>query len=226
VNNQLARHYAVPGRIQAEQFYTNNGLELESCSDTGGGYNTGYANVGDYLDYVVYVEQAGDYTLDFRIATERFNAKLEIQADTGDGFSNIHSINFIRTGGWQTWNTQSTNLTLEAGKYLLRLLVTGDEHNLNWFEFKQPVYREDLIGSDPFKLYPNPASAYTTVMVDAAASAPVRIEILDGTGRVVYSNQVHRDRLVVDTSQWPEGIYFVSFAKDGGPEVRKLIVNW
>ena len=50
VNKNLARHFQLPVKIQAEDFYWNNGLVLENCSDVSGGKNTGYADVGDYVD--------------------------------------------------------------------------------------------------------------------------------------------------------------------------------
>jgi endoglucanase len=225
VKNRLATHFAVPGRIQAESFYVNSGLVLESCSDAGGGQNTGYANPGDYADYILYVPEAGEYAMDFRVATEYSNARLSILAETGDGFGTLGSMAFSRTGGWQVWTTQSTSLTLEAGKYRLRLLVTGEEHNLNWFEFRLPVSMEDHPAACSSGLYPNPASGHTTLTLDAAAPSPVRIEIMAVTGKVVYSSWVRGDRLVIDTSRWPEGLYVVCSGEGSGRQVRKLLVT-
>jgi endoglucanase len=225
VRNRLARHFRVPCRIQAESFYENQGLVLESCSDAGGGVNTGYADVGDHLDYVLYVPGAGNYILDFRIATERYNARLRMQKKTGIGFESLGDMQFERTGGWQSWTTQSTSVFLEEGKYLLRLLVTGDEHNLNWFEFRQPLTIEPRQASGSFRIFPNPASGLTTIMWQAGASGPVRIDILDGPGRVVYSGLIHGDRLVMDTSGWLSGIYLVRIRAGDGMQQGKLVVQ-
>jgi len=226
VNNQLARHFETSGRIQAEDFFRNNGLVLESCSDIGGGQNTGYANVGDYLDYVLYVAEAGDYSLDFRVATEQTGAKLSLQANKGDGFKNIGTMTFIKTGGWQAWTTQTTTVTLEAGKYLFRLLVTGNEHNLNWFEFnKVPVSLEKYTAMNSFDLYPNPAMSHTTVRIHSSSSESVEVEVLDGMGRIVFNKRIEGDRLEMDTSRWINGLYFVRLNRGGKMEVRKLIVK-
>jgi len=198
---------------------------LESCSDAGGGQNTGYANPGDYADYILYVPETGNYLVDFRIATEYSNARLSIQAETGDGFETLGSMAFSRTGGWQVWATQSTGLTLAAGKYRLRLLVTGEEHNLNWFEFRLPVSLEEHPGPGSPGLWPNPASGRTTLTLDAAAPSTVKVEIIDGSGKLVYSNRVRGERLVIDTSRWPDGIYVVRSGEGAGRQVCKLLVR-
>ncbi|MFH0759590.1 MAG: carbohydrate-binding protein [Bacteroidota bacterium] len=226
VNNLLARHFTVPSRVQAELFYRNNGLVLEDCSDAGGGQNTGYANVGDYLDYVLNVPEAGEYSLDFRVATGYAGAKLSLRVDRGDGFQSIGTMNFSNTGGWQTWTTQSTKVSLEAGKYLFRLLVTGNEHNLNWFEFnKVPVSLEKQRVTDSFDLYPNPATGHTTIRIRSTVSEPAELEVLDGMGRVVYRSRINGQKLDIDTSAWVESLYFVRLSRGGKTEVRKLIVK-
>ncbi len=226
VQNNLARHYEIPYRIQAENFYRNNGLELETCSDAGGGYNTGYADPGDYLDYVLHVKEAGEYAIHFRVATERYNAKLSLQAGSEEsGFETLQNITFTGTGGWQNWSTQSTSLFLEEGKYLFRLLVTGNEHNLNWFEFKIPVSVESHPVTDSFGIYPNPASDQTTVVLHTIASDPTEINIMDATGRLVYKNVIFSNRLMIDTSQWHEAIYIVIMKQEDHREVMKLIVS-
>jgi hypothetical protein len=225
VENQMARHFAIPARIQAEDFYVNNGLVMEACSDVGGGSNTGYAHPGDYLDYILFVEGEGDYEMSFRIATEMSGARLSIQADYGSGFQTLQSVTFDRTGGWQTWTTQATTVHLEAGKYILRLLVTGSEHNLNWFEFKEIVNSVELPTSEEFTLYPNPASDQLTLKLAAAPSGPMAVKIVDSMGRLVYDTSFSADQLVVDISGWADGIYFVRLGEKGSEQVRKLLVN-
>ncbi len=226
VSNQLAQHFALPYRVQAELFYHNNGLVLEDCSDVGGGMNTGYAHVGDYLDYILYVREPGAYDLDFRVATEQSGARLSLQVDSGEGFTTIGTKTFANTGGWQKWTTQSTVIQLEAGKYLFRLLVTGNEHNLNWFEFRKvPVSSELKKVTETFSLYPNPASGLFTVRIHSEISEPAGIEILDGMGRLVYIESFTGDQLEINTSGWWEGLYFVRLSRGAKKEVRKLIVK-
>jgi len=229
VQNKLARHFQVPARIQAEYFYGNSGLQLETCTDAGGGQNTGYADRGDYLDYVLYVPGAGDYLMDFRIATERYNAGLQILEKQEDRFEVLGNMLFERTGGWQSWTTQTTPITLNEGKYLIRLLVTGDEHNLNWFEFRQPVSGRMNPGSSQeaglFLIYPNPASGMTTFHFNKSRSQPAMIHVFDSLGRKVFSGQLHEDRATVDLSGWQSGVYLVRMKTGNDLQLGKLVVQ-
>ncbi|MFO7668514.1 MAG: carbohydrate-binding protein [Bacteroidales bacterium] len=222
VHNRMARHFPLPARIQAEYFYENNGLVLEECSE--GGSNTGYADVGDYLDYILYVEEEGDYEMDFRIATERSGARLSVQADYGDGFQALKSVSFAGTGGWQNWTTQGTTVRLEAGKFILRLLVTGAEHNLNWFEFKKIVGVNPRETGQSFSLYPNPSTGAVTLDVEGS-SFPVHVDIVNLQGRVVFRDLVREPVHPLDLSNLPSGLYFVRLGEAGSQGIRKLIVN-
>jgi len=224
VVNQMARHFSIPGRIQAEDFYFNNGLVLESCEDAGGGENTGYANVGDYLDYIIYLEEAGDFNMNFRIATEMTGARLSIQADYGEGFQTVQTATFARTGGWQIWTTQTVPVHFEPGKFFLRLLVTGAEHNLNWFEFTESVGTFRAEAKDSFTLYPNPASGYTTLEANETV-LPALIQIRDISGRLCHAYVMSTPVLTIDIEDFPEGLYFVHFGSEGLSQSRKLIVN-
>jgi endoglucanase len=224
VQNLLARHFTVPSRIQAEAFFRNNGLELESCSDVGGGQNTGYANRGDYLDYVLYVEQSGTYVLDFRVASDYSGGALAMQVDRGQGFKTIGNVSFPRTGGWQTWTTQSVPVSLEQGKYVFRLLVTGNEHNLNWFQFRIPVSVRPVPADEPFRIYPNPASGHITVVAGSSDSDPL-VEVWDSLGRKVFKQQLTGGYGEIDVSSWTEGIYFVRTMENSREKVFKLMVK-
>ncbi|RPI45297.1 MAG: carbohydrate-binding protein, partial [Bacteroidetes bacterium] len=225
IQNHLARHYPLPARIQAENFYRNSGLELENCLDAGGGLNTGYANAGDYLDYLVYVPEAGDYDLHFRIATERYNARLRIQKEAPGGFGTLGDVSFDRTGGWQNWTTQSAPVNLEQGKYLLRLLVTGEEHNLNWIEFTDPVSIGEQAVAGGFTILPNPATDRVTIIREPVGSKPSRFEIIDAAGKIMYTGRPGIDRLDLDVSGWRDGLYLVMLKGPGIFRVQKLLLG-
>jgi endoglucanase len=147
VENLLPVSLQIPGRIQAENFFVNNGLELENTQDTGGGKNTGYANPGDYLIYNVNVDKSSVYKINYRVATERYDAKVVFQVETDDGFVSLDTIHFQNTGGWQSWTIQTTYVNLDAGTQKIRLWVLQSEFNLNWFELDEStsaVKRADI----------------------------------------------------------------------------------
>ena len=146
VTNRVGNVQQVPGTIQAESFYVNNGLSLETTTDTGGGQNIGYTNTGDYLDYLVNISQQGSYKVDYRYAGNSTTGQLSLQLINADDIQNIETISLPSTGGWQTWQTKQTQVTLPAGRYYLRLLVGAPEFNLNWIRFTAAQADDDNDG--------------------------------------------------------------------------------
>ena len=68
VDNNLQAIFLIPGKIQAEDFNNQYGLQTENTSDAGGGLNIGYTDAGDYADYLVYISDSGTYNLNLRTA--------------------------------------------------------------------------------------------------------------------------------------------------------------
>ena len=109
----------IPGRVQAEDFYYQEGLETEETSDTFGGLNIGYTDQGDFADYLVAINDSGDYSISFRVASQGSGSlKLELINDTST--ENIGLISTPNTGGWQNWQTISFSRYLPEGLYTLR----------------------------------------------------------------------------------------------------------
>ncbi|MFP9098725.1 carbohydrate-binding protein [Flavobacterium sp. RHBU_24] len=156
VTNRVGNVKQIPGTVQAEDFYANNGLELEATTDTGGGQNIGYTSTGDYLDYLVNIQQTGNYKIEYRYAcgnNTQGQLKLQlINAETLD----IETVTFGGTGGWQTWQTKLSQAQLPAGRYYLRALIMAPEFNLNWIRFTYMDADADFDGiPDTADLCPN-----------------------------------------------------------------------
>ncbi|HEY4762849.1 MAG TPA: carbohydrate-binding protein [Candidatus Sulfotelmatobacter sp.] len=151
----------IPGLIQMENFDSggkalaywnsnsqNNGganyrpgetVYIEACSDTGGGYDVGSTNPGDWLNYTVNVERAGAYTLNVRVATQVAGGVFHLALD-GQDISGPISV--PQTNGWQTWQTLSVpGIRLPAGTHTLQMVMdTGGYYNtignFNWFSLE------------------------------------------------------------------------------------------
>ncbi|AHJ99786.1 carbohydrate-binding protein [Hymenobacter swuensis] len=124
---------AIPGKIEAESFTAQQGTDKETTTDTGGGQNVDYFDTGDWLDYTVNVATAGSYTAQFRVASATGGATLQLRTSAG---AVLGSINVGNTGGWQSWQTISTSVTLPAGNQTLRLYAAASTGcNVNWLNF-------------------------------------------------------------------------------------------
>lgn len=208
VLKKMATSERIPGKIQAEDFYINNGFELEDCTDTDNGKNTSYANTGDFLVYKVHVTRTGFYRVIYRVATERSNSIVKFQAGDLNAFENIDTIHFDLTGGWQTWDAQTSEVYLEEGYYFIRLYVLNSEHNLNWFQFNfTGTPATNLRETETVKLYPNPAK--NNVFIDFSNSdiRSAKVEIYDLAGNLMLTTSGVGPNMSITTQQLKPGAY-------------------
>ncbi|MFG6462536.1 cellulase family glycosylhydrolase [Roseateles sp. DXS20W] len=123
---------AVPATIQAEAFTAMSGVQLENCSDTGGGQDVGHFDPDDWIEFKISVATAGNFTIDYRLATANGSTGFEVWVD---GVKAVNVMAVPNTGGWQTWITQtSAPFAMTAGNHTLRLKSVGKEWNLNWLK--------------------------------------------------------------------------------------------
>jgi len=211
VANRLPDRYIIPGRIQAEDFFINNGFELESCSDAGNGYNTAYAAPGDYLVYLVYIPAGGYYMVSYRVATQYSNAELVFQMRQGANYASLDTIRFSSTNGWQNWQTQSGGFFyLEEGYQTIRLYVKQGEHNLNWFQLSVYNSLNPVEGHIPLKVFPNPAQDYFRIEYFGKVSDHCRFQLYSSSGTLVLDHiELREGEILIDTGNLPNGIYYL-----------------
>ncbi len=120
----------IPGVIEAENYDSMSGIELEPCTE--GGQNVGYIDVGDWLSYVVLIQRSGTYKVEFRVASESDSGKFSLRSDNNV----LTTVTVPNTGGWQNWTTISSEVYLDAGIQTIRLYADGELFNINWMSFE------------------------------------------------------------------------------------------
>ncbi len=206
IKNLILAHKTIPGKIEAEDFNYNNGFSFETCTDAGAGTNTSYAAVNKYLDYYIWVENSGTYSMDFRISVNSGSAQIAVLLDQNGSMTPLKVVSFNNTGGWQNWQTQSTTVSLTSGKNIIRLLSRTDGYNLNWIAFNQ-LTAVETIGSESFFLYPNPAKG--TFFLQFSDNLPRNIELLDLQGRVLQQTLSNQSKQKMNVEEVKPGIYIV-----------------
>ncbi|MDW7691547.1 carbohydrate-binding protein [Flammeovirgaceae bacterium SG7u.111] len=232
IRNTLPRHFEIPGKIEAESFYINQGLEIEETSDIGGGQNIGYTSAGDYLDYKIIVKDSGEYKIEARIACYSNGGQLEIQQlDTGGQIINSSTLPIPVTGGWQNWQTVSASINLNKGIGTLRALILQPEFNINWLNFSAIRIvngTEDLDWEEQINIYPNPASTHVSIAIPKNLyHTNNQISIKDTTGKLVYQkdNLTRNEVGKLQISPLPKGIYLVVLRMNTKSWKRKLLIN-
>jgi mannose/cellobiose epimerase-like protein (N-acyl-D-glucosamine 2-epimerase family) len=117
-------------------YRTDTAVDLQTTTDTGGGYNVGWTRAGEWLTYSVNVATAGSYDIEFRVASPAAGAKFHLESN---GVNITGALAVPNTGGWQTWQTVTTApVTLSAGTHILRFDALTDGFNLNYLEVRKP----------------------------------------------------------------------------------------
>ncbi|MFH1319389.1 MAG: carbohydrate-binding protein, partial [Bacteroidota bacterium] len=145
---------SIPGTIQAEdfdsggegiayhdldsynqggQYRPTEGVDLETTTDTGAGYNVGWIQSGEWLEYTTTVSTAGTYTVQTRVASNGNGGTFHIEFD---GVDKTGPLTIPNTGGWQNWQTLSKTVTLTQGQQVMKIVMdtngaTGSVGNIN-----------------------------------------------------------------------------------------------
>ena len=122
---------SIPGLVQAEDYSDMFGIQIENTTDNGGGSNVGYIESGDWIEYLIDVDDSGDYLVEYRLASLNGSSGFEVLVDN----EKLDTQTVPSTGGWQNWVTESSTLTLNAGQQVLRINALGPSWNINWLRF-------------------------------------------------------------------------------------------
>ncbi len=165
----------IPGTIEAENYDlggqgnayndsdpTNNGglyrpadgVDIEGCTDFGGGYDIGWTQSGEWLLYTVNVADSGTYQIGARVSSASGGGSLHFEIDGTDVTGTMSVPNTV---GWQTWTTvQSKDINLTTGLHKLKMFVNSAGFNLNKIEIYSP-------GAQPSinMLFPNGGEVFT-----------------------------------------------------------------
>ena len=143
-----ASRLVIPGVIEAEEYdkggeglgyhdsntgntggkFRQDDVDIETSSDLGGGYDVGWINTGEWLNYSVTVKETGSYSFIFRTASLNGGGAVHIAMDG----TTIGSTTIASTGGWQVWaNAVLKNIALTAGDHILTLYIDAGGFNCN-----------------------------------------------------------------------------------------------
>jgi beta-xylosidase len=198
-------------------FRSNEDVDLEVCTDAGAGYNLGYATAGEWLEYTVNVQTAGNYDLDLRVACSGDGRTVSLSMDDVSIASNVAIPN---TTGWQTWTTTSVkNIPLKAGQQIMRLTIGATDYvNINFVEFKSSTItglQEEAFGR--FALYPNPFT--NQIYVDLPGI--FTYQLMNTAGQIVEEGK--SEGKVGVGSNTSKGVYILKITQENKAQMLKVV---
>lgn len=111
----------------------HDGVDLDNCTDTEGGYYVGWTAAGEWLNYTVAAASAGTYTVDFLVSAAGDGGTLHLEDAHGKNLTG--PVTVPSTGDWQKWAMVRATLTLPAGRQVLKLVEDSDGYDLNRMTF-------------------------------------------------------------------------------------------
>ena len=223
VANGLSCNYnCIPGIIEAENYFFEDGIGVEGCTDVGGGENIGYLHAGDYIDYYINAKFSGSFQVSYRNASDGQNGSLEMQLiDSLGNSTTLNQVNFTATGGWQNWQTTNTSevFWLNKGIHHIRILITNQEFNLNWFRFD--IVADDGINNslkNTIDVYPNPTNDFLTIR-SLNGHKIKQVMVFDLYGKLVMNS----NETILDLKSLNNGIYFLKVFTANRVEELKII---
>jgi hypothetical protein len=111
---------------QGGQYRPNQGVDIEKCA--AGGYNVGWAHVGDWMAYTVNVSKTATYQVSFHVASSYDSGKFHLESD---GVDKTGVILVPNTKGFQNWTVVKNSIKLNAGQHVLKFVVDGDLFNID-----------------------------------------------------------------------------------------------
>ncbi|MBN2484531.1 MAG: carbohydrate-binding protein [Bacteroidales bacterium] len=232
---------AIPGKIEAENYdyggqntgyfdtdaanrggqcRQGDGVDIETCTDAGGGFNVGYIAEGEWLKYTVDIAEVGYYTMQARVASENAGKYFHVEAE-GENISG--KITVPNTGGWQNWHTINIPVNnLPAGEKTLKLVFDTDGFNLNYLNFSRDTLSSIAANTNKiFSVFPNPSTGIVQLLFNETPQANHTLNIFDISGRLVKSfdltNDVGTTEIQLDLSDLANGQYYIEACDTGLP---------
>jgi len=219
--------------------FRNDGVDIQFCDDSEGcGYNVGWTETGEWINYTVDVKKTGSYDIMCRVASAISGSRLLLKM----GGHNIAVINVPNTGGWQDWKSvyTSTTVPLSVGKNVLQLVIETGGVNLNYIRFNEAGVGVATVADAPRRSffvgpnYPNPFNNSTIIPIEVNRPTWLDIDIFDITGRRVKSLSQHigsaghyqiiwhgtNDQFNPVTS----GLYFFNIGTGTERKIHKMVV--
>jgi hypothetical protein len=206
------------------------GVDLEKCSDAGGGYDVAYITPGEWMAYTLSSPKDTGYDIAIRYSSGTAGDKkchLEIDRVNVRGTITLPSSN-----GWQTWiNATVTGVHIPAGLHELRIVAEAPDYNFNYFDITYSDHvatihqlRENGALHPGIRKLHGPNDGARSLDITTVGNSAIAILSLDG--KTVYSRTINADGAQEAVWTAPAaGIFFVKIQSRAGNIMQKMILR-
>lgn len=253
----LGTPFQIPGTVEAEfydeggegvayhdndgmnwgvPFRSDEGVDIEASNDAGGGYNIGWIEDGEWVEYTVSVPVGRMYQLTPVVASVPGGGRLHIEFN-GVDLTGEQSVQV--TGGWQFWEDMDIPpVWLNAGEQVMHVAFYGGQFNLNRIVITNADATDTELQQLPDQFvmhqnFPNPFNPSTRLSFGLPEDMVISLVIFDLQGRVVKTLQEGSQNAGWYQQEWnglsdagvqvPTGIYFAKLSAGSHSQMVKML---
>jgi beta-glucanase (GH16 family) len=211
-------------------FRASEGVDVQKTDDNTGGYNVGWIQPGEWLEYMVYVENNGIYEASYRVSSPSQGAfHLEFNGENRTGYIAVPF-----TNGWQNWTSVRRNVTLDKGLQVMRFVVDQGEFNINNVTFTLKTLNIEGKNKVPgsmklYQNYPNPFNPTTTITYYLPVASEIKLVLYNVSGQRIRildaglkASGLHT--VILNAHDLPNGLYFYKLITENEMIVKKMLV--
>lgn len=196
-------------------------------------------NIGEYLHYIVNVENTGTADADFVVIEQDFDPN-QFDLSTLRLMNSSQTTTTRVTGERVTFRFTESMSVADHGNILYKIksrssLMAGNAITTNaniYFQYSAPLAtnnatttfevlgKGDFQKDDTVKVYPNPSRNNVTIEAEADIQA---VELYDIQGRLLQRSFVNGAAVQFDMSQRASGMYIMRIITENGIKVEKLV---
>ena len=168
------------------------------------GVIVGYNQTGDWLEYTVNIAEAGKYIMTASVAAESESASFSLSID-GKSIAEVP----VSGSSWDDYKDVTAEVTLPAGKHILRMDVTAEYFDVDYFNFE----------------FKNEAAIRTNVHMATPELADYDVFDVNGVrlGRMsAYSLSEAVSMLKNSNSIKIQGVYMIRSVKNGAVKTVRI----
>jgi hypothetical protein len=213
--------------------YRNDGVDIQNTEDeiSSNGYNVGWIETNEWMNYTIYAEKEGYYDITVRVAAEGNSGGRFHFENNGQPVSEVISV--PQTGGWQIWKSiYLRNVYLTHGTSTIKFVCDVGGFNLNSFNFKFKFENftglDDIDANADIKIYPNPSTEILNLEFSKEIEEVKSYSLLNVQGSVIKSEPMEvqsLERYTIDLMQIPEGIYVLQIEFSDNIRSFKIMVE-
>ncbi|MCQ2105294.1 MAG: pectinesterase family protein [Fibrobacter sp.] len=207
------------GVFQAEDGAIENAVyESSNAGFAGSGYVNFGAGAASFVNIPVYVDAAGEYTMEMFYANGSSAARsLAFKClgnEAGEGAGDATEKSFDKTGAWTTYPSMEATITLPRGKSYIQFATVGGNDGPNLDQIKLTPLNVEKIenpgdtSDEPIITDPeNPGDSVTTILAQKklATSTGMNVQFFNLQGKLMSTTQ----------GKLPAGIYLMKVSAPG-----------